>query len=204
MVLLLLKLTNCLYVRQNAGWDKMATIWGTTFSNALSWMKTAVFSFKCHWSMFLRVQLIKSHHGSGNGKVPNSQKAINLNLWPSSMVHYKSITRPQWVEMFSYLSCWLLCTSTLQRCQMTVTESLFTGQSSVCSTVYSDLQQRNIKGPCYFPLWRDSTGFPPQRDSNLEMFPFYGIIMTWLCLNAYLCRKLNHPVSRVLGEPAVI
>ena len=106
-------------MRQNAGWDKMATIWGITFSNASSWMKTAVFSFKCHWSLFLRVQLIKSHHGWGNGKVTNRWKAINLNLWPSSMVH-KSITRPQWVEMFSYISCWLLYISTLQRCQMSV------------------------------------------------------------------------------------
>ena len=42
--------------------DKMAAISQTTFSNAFSWMKSFVFWFEFHWSLFLRVQLIISRH----------------------------------------------------------------------------------------------------------------------------------------------
>ena len=37
--------------------DKMATISQTAFSYAFSWMKSFVFWFEFHWSLFLRVQL---------------------------------------------------------------------------------------------------------------------------------------------------
>ena len=43
-------------------------------------------------------------------------------------------------------------TNTLRRCQMTVMPSRITGQSCVCSTVISDKQHRNIKGPFYRPF----------------------------------------------------
>ena len=39
------------------GWDKMAAIFQTTFSNVFSWMKMFEFRLKFHWSLFLRVQL---------------------------------------------------------------------------------------------------------------------------------------------------
>ena len=48
--------------------DKMATI--STFSNAFSWMKSFIYWWKFHWSLFLRVQLIitqywfRSWHGT--------------------------------------------------------------------------------------------------------------------------------------------
>ena len=42
--------------------DKMATILQTTFSNAFASMKSFVFWFKFHWSLFLRVQLTISQH----------------------------------------------------------------------------------------------------------------------------------------------
>ena len=40
------------------GGDKMATIFQTTFSNALSWMKM----YEIHWSLFLRFQLTINQH----------------------------------------------------------------------------------------------------------------------------------------------
>ena len=39
------------------GWDKMASILQTTFSNAFSWMKMYKFRLKFHWHLFLGVQL---------------------------------------------------------------------------------------------------------------------------------------------------
>ena len=47
------------------GWDKMATIFLTTFSNAFSWMKMYHFWPKLHWSLSLRVQLLISQHWFG-------------------------------------------------------------------------------------------------------------------------------------------
>ena len=41
---------------------KMAAISQTTFSHAFSWIKSFVFWFKFHWSLFLRVQLTISQH----------------------------------------------------------------------------------------------------------------------------------------------
>ena len=38
------------------GWDKMAAISLTTFSNAFSWIKMYEFSLRFHWNLFLRVQ----------------------------------------------------------------------------------------------------------------------------------------------------
>ena len=46
-----------------------------------------------------------------------------------------------------------------------------TGQSNVCSTVCSDCQQRNIKGPRYCPFVRRihcDQWFPTQMESNME------------------------------------
>ena len=39
------------------GWDKMATSFQTTFSNAFSWMKIYELWLKLNWSLFLMVQL---------------------------------------------------------------------------------------------------------------------------------------------------
>ena len=44
------------------GRDKMDTISQTTFSSAFSRMKIFEFRFKCHWSLFLRVQLTIFQH----------------------------------------------------------------------------------------------------------------------------------------------
>ena len=42
--------------------DKMAAIWQTIFSNAFLWMKKYEYGLKCHWSLFLRVQLTIFQH----------------------------------------------------------------------------------------------------------------------------------------------
>ena len=42
--------------------DEMAAILHTTFSNAFSWMKMYDFRWKCHWILFLMVQLTISQH----------------------------------------------------------------------------------------------------------------------------------------------
>ena len=39
------------------GWDKMAAIFQTTFSNGFSWMKMYRFRLRFHWSLFPRLQL---------------------------------------------------------------------------------------------------------------------------------------------------
>ena len=44
------------------GWDKMAVIFQTTFSNRFSWMKMLKFWLKIHWSLFLRVHLTIIQH----------------------------------------------------------------------------------------------------------------------------------------------
>ena len=44
------------------GWDKMAAILQTTFSNEFSWMKMYYFRLKFHWSLFPRVQLTIFQH----------------------------------------------------------------------------------------------------------------------------------------------
>ena len=41
--------------------DKMAAILQMTFSNELSWMKSILFWFDFHWSLFPSVQLISQH-----------------------------------------------------------------------------------------------------------------------------------------------
>ena len=44
------------------GWDRMATIFQMTFSNAFSWMKIFKFWLRFHWSLFPRVQLTIFQH----------------------------------------------------------------------------------------------------------------------------------------------
>ena len=61
------------------GRDKMAAIFQTTFSNGCSWMKIFEFWIQFDWSLFLRVQLIRTQHWfriSDNGLVLISQQAI--------------------------------------------------------------------------------------------------------------------------------
>ena len=70
---------------------------------------------------------------------------------------------------------------TLQRCQMTVMSSQITGQQTVCSTLSSDKQHRNIKGPYYRPFvkgvhrWRVDSSHKGTVTQNT--FSFDDVIM---------------------------
>ena len=78
--------------------DKMVAISQTTFSNAFSWMKSFVFWFEFHWSLFLRVQLTICQHWFR--KWPGADLATSHYLnqcWPSSPTHICG-TRGRWVK----------------------------------------------------------------------------------------------------------
>ena len=70
---------------------------------------------------------------------------------------------------------------TLQRCQMTVMSSRITGQQTVCSTLNSDKQHRNIRGPYYRPFvkgihrWRVDSSHMGTVTQNT--FSFDDVIM---------------------------
>ena len=46
------------------GWDEIAAILQTTFSNAFSWMKICGFHLWSHWSLFLKFELTIFQHWS--------------------------------------------------------------------------------------------------------------------------------------------
>ena len=58
------------------GWDKMAAIFQTTFSNAFSWMKIYKFRLRFHLSLFPRVQLTIFRHCFSGGLAPSRRQAI--------------------------------------------------------------------------------------------------------------------------------
>ena len=80
------------------GWDKMAAISQTTFSNASPWMKMDEFRLKFYWSIFLRVQSmifqllvqIKARHRPGN-------KSLSEPMMVELQTHI-CFTLPQWVN----------------------------------------------------------------------------------------------------------
>ena len=71
----------------------------------------------------------------------------------------------------------------LRRRQMAVMASRITEQSSVCSTVYSDWQQRNIKYQhCYSfvrGIHRLTVVSSDKGTATWIFFPFHGVILTW-------------------------
>ena len=73
---------------------------------------------------------------------------------------------------------------------MTVIASWIAGQSTVCSTLCLDWQQRNFKGLCYCPFVGGNPpvtgGFPHKGTVTREMFPFgNGNVSIWWCHNGY-------------------
>ena len=81
------------------GQDKMAAIFQTTFSNAFSSMKMFEFCWRFHWSLFLRVQLTISQHGSDNGLAPSRDKPLSEPMMVSLLTHLW-VTRPRWVNNY--------------------------------------------------------------------------------------------------------
>ena len=63
------------------GGDKMATIFQTTFSNALASTELHEVRLKFQWSVFLSVQLTLFHHWFRQWLVPNQATSHFLNQW---------------------------------------------------------------------------------------------------------------------------
>ena len=63
------------------GWDKMAAVSQTIFSNAFSWMKMYEFQLKFHWSILLRVQLTIFQHWFRLWLGTNQATSHYLNQW---------------------------------------------------------------------------------------------------------------------------
>ena len=70
------------------GWDKMAAIFQTTFSNAFSLMKMFKFRLIFRWILFLMVQLTVSQHWLRKGLGADQATSHYLNQrWRSSLTH---------------------------------------------------------------------------------------------------------------------
>ena len=71
------------------GQNKMAVIFQTAFSNAFSWIRRYEFRLRCHWSLFLRVQLTIIQHWF--------RRWLGADQIVRLPTHIR-ITRPQWVN----------------------------------------------------------------------------------------------------------
>ena len=75
----------------------------TTFSNAFSWMKSFVFWFEFHWSLFLKVQLTISQCWFRWWLGAEQATSHYLNqCWPRSLTHICG-TRGDWLNNFGQL-----------------------------------------------------------------------------------------------------
>ena len=85
---------------------KMAAISQTTFSKTISWMKSFIFRFEFHWSLFLRVQLTIFRHWFRWWLGADQATSHYLNqCWPSSLTHiHVCCTRGRWVKPNDYHS----------------------------------------------------------------------------------------------------
>ena len=102
------------------GWDKMDAISQMTFSNAISRMKMFEFPLKCHWSLFLKVQLTIFQHRFRYWLGVEEATSRYLNQWwPSSTTHI-CVTRPQWVKQLeNAVYFWqYLCSKTKPACHL--------------------------------------------------------------------------------------
>ena len=92
--------------------DKMAAVSQTIFSDAWSWMKSFVFWLKFHWSLFLRVQLVKPPSiGLDNGLAPNRRQAIiGINADPANWRLYATLGGDELIAMHIRKAMWLMDT----------------------------------------------------------------------------------------------
>ena len=89
----------CWYWLTHWGWDKMAAIFQTTFSNVFSCMKMYEFWERFHWRFFLRVQLtIFQHLVQIMAWLPPGNKPLSEPMMVSLSTHI-CVTQPQWVHV---------------------------------------------------------------------------------------------------------
>ena len=90
--LLLCELARALFIM-----DKMAAISLTIFLNAFSWMKSLVFLFEFHRSLFLKIQLTISQHWFRKWLGAEQATSLYLNqCWPDSHI---CGTRGRWINV---------------------------------------------------------------------------------------------------------
>ena len=89
------------------GWDKIAAISQTTFSNAFSWMKMHEFCLRFHQSLFLRFKLTKFQHWFIQWLGTRQATSHYLNQgW--LVYRHMCVTQPQWVNGYMHqtnISC---------------------------------------------------------------------------------------------------
>ena len=98
------------YTVPHWGWDKMAAIFQTTFSNAFSQMKMNEFRLWFHWILFLRVQLTTFQHWFKwwLGPVPATCHYLNrwwLDYWCLGL---NELTHSSWTmckNHYEYIYC---------------------------------------------------------------------------------------------------
>ena len=84
--------------------DKMAAISQTTFSDAFSSMKTYIFWFKFHWSLFLGVQLTIFQQWFREWLGADQATSHYLNqCWPDSLMHICG-TKGRWVNRINIMT----------------------------------------------------------------------------------------------------
>ena len=84
------------------GWDKMAAMSQTTFSNTFSLMKFILFLIEFHWNMFPGVELTLCQHWFRWWLGAEQATSHYLNqCWHNLLTHI-CITRPQWVNRPQY------------------------------------------------------------------------------------------------------
>ena len=87
------------YILTHLGWNKMATILQTTFSNAFSCMKWYEFQLRFHWSLFPRVQLNNIPAlVQTMAWCPPGNKPLSEPLMVSLLTHI-CVSRPQLVKL---------------------------------------------------------------------------------------------------------
>ena len=90
----------------------MAHISQKTFSNVFSSMKMFEFRLKCHWSLFLRVQLTKFQHCSGDKPLYEAMLV--------SLLTHKCVTGPQWVMIYDLIDCVIFMSRNLPVCKILI------------------------------------------------------------------------------------
>ena len=174
--------------------DKMGAVSQMIFSDAFSWMKSFVFWFKFHWSLFLRDQLAITQHWFRKwlGAVEAPSQYLNQ-CWPSSLTQIFGI-RGRWDK---FLWLWQdeiineneilgLLTLTWRLLHyndvtMSAMASQITRLTIIYSAVYSGTDQRKHQSSAPLAFVRGihmwPVNCPHKRPVTRKIFQFDDVIM---------------------------
>ena len=129
---------------------KMAAISLTTFSNAFSWMKSFVFRFRFHWSLFLRVQLTISQQWV------NIIYCLGPNWRPSVAIHWWDMQELTGIAL-NKKSDWRLAFWDITITSQWVGWHLKSPASRLLALTLVQAQNvYNMKAPRHWSLWGES------------------------------------------------